>query len=197
MHTLTTSFVLGYHGCDASVGEMLLAGKDFKKSTNAYDWLGHGIYFWEANPLRGLDFAKELKANARGPTKIKRPTVIGSAIDLGLCLDLTTSAGVEQVRIAHKRLKEIAVKAGFVLPKNNKDGLRRNLDCAVIQTLHEIRRTSGQLPIDTVRGVFIEGNKIYASSGFYEKTHIQICVCNPDCIKGVFRVPKRHLKALA
>lgn len=195
MHTLATSFVLGYHGCDSRIAERLLAGKDFRKSTNAYDWLGHGIYFWEANPLRGLEFAKELKARPRGKVKIRQPAVIGAAIDLGLCLDLTTSAGVEQMRIAHKHLQQISAKAGFQLPKNYEDG-RRNLDCAVIQTLHEIRRTSGQPPIDAVRGVFLEGDRIYESAGFYEKTHIQICVCNQDSIKGVFRVPKRQLGKL-
>ena len=59
MHRLTSAFVLGYHGCDHSVGERLLAGTAFKLSDNDYDWLGPGIYFWEANPLRGLEFAQE------------------------------------------------------------------------------------------------------------------------------------------
>lgn len=194
MHSLTASFVFGYHGCDGRVAERLLAGDDFKKSTNAYDWLGHGIYFWETNPLRGLEFAKALKSAPRGPSKIKKPAVIGAAIDLGLCLDLTTSAGVEQLRIAHKRLVEISAKAAFELPKNSADKLRRNLDCAVIQTLHQIRHEAGQPPIETVRGVFLEGSRIYRTAGFYEKTHIQICVCKQDAIKAVFRVPKRHLE---
>ena len=35
--------------------ERLLAGEPFQKSINDYDWLGHGIYFWEANPLCGLE----------------------------------------------------------------------------------------------------------------------------------------------
>jgi hypothetical protein len=96
------------------------------------------------------------------------------------------------MRIAHRRLQQISAKAGFELPRNYEDG-RRNLDCAVIQTLHEIRRKAGQPPIDTVRGVFTEGNRIYPSAGFYEKTHIQICVRDQDSIKGVFRVPKRQL----
>ena len=60
MHSLSASFVLGYHGCDQAVGEGLLDGDDFKPSKNDYDWLGPGIYFWEANPQRGLDFAREL-----------------------------------------------------------------------------------------------------------------------------------------
>lgn len=136
MHSLAASFVLGYHGCDAGVGEKLLGGEDFKHSTNSYDWLGHGIYFWETNPRRGLEFAEELKNAPRGRGKIKKPAVVGAVIDLGFCLDLTTSAGVEQVRIAHARLTKIAARAKFKLPKNHGDGLRRHLDCAVIQALH-------------------------------------------------------------
>jgi hypothetical protein len=193
VHTLATSFILGYHGCDASVAEKLLWGDDFKQSTNAYDWLGHGIYFWEANPVRGLEFAKELKLNARGRRKMKKAAVVGAAIDLGLCLDLTTSAGIAQLKIAHRRLEEISKKAGFQLPRNHDDQLRRNLDCAVIQMLHQVRSDSREAPIDTVRGIFTEGDRIYPTSGFYEKTHVQICVCNPLMIKGVFRVPRLHL----
>jgi hypothetical protein len=59
VHRLTTGFVLGYHGCDRKVGERLLGGEALKPSNNDYDWLGPGIYFWEANPLRGLEFAGE------------------------------------------------------------------------------------------------------------------------------------------
>ncbi len=47
---------------------------------------------------------------------------------------------------------------------------------------------------DTVRGVFVEGAPIYPTSGFREKTHIQICVSNPGVIKGVFRVSSNDLE---
>ena len=42
--------------------------------------------------------------------------------------------------------------------------------------------------------LFTEGERVYPTSGFYEKTHIQICVCSQSVIKGVFRVPRRHLR---
>ena len=42
--------------------------------------------------------------------------------------------------------------------------------------------------VDTLLGVFIEGKPIYETSNFFEKTHIQICVCNLLQIKGVYRV---------
>ncbi len=37
----------------------MLDGEDFKPSDNDYDWLGPGIYFWESNWARGLEFASE------------------------------------------------------------------------------------------------------------------------------------------
>jgi hypothetical protein len=194
LHQLAASFVLGYHGCDRAVGERTLRGQRFKESNNDYDWLGPGIYFWEANPLRGLDFARE--SRKRAGSRITRPFVIGAVISLGLCLDLATAAGIEQVRNAHQTLLELAAAAGRELPENTPDGLLRRLDCAVIQMLHTIRADSGDPAIDSVKGVFIEGHPIYEGSGFHEKTHIQIAVRNLECIKGVFRVPTEQLRSI-
>jgi len=44
--------------------------------------------------------------------------------------------------------------------------------------------------VDSVKGVFTEGKLLYPDSGFDEKTHTQIVVRNPHCIKGVFRAPE-------
>ena len=118
---------------------------------------------------------------------------MGAVVELGLCLDLTTSTGVQQVREVYKRLLEISEKAEWDLPTNSDDLLRRNLDCAVIQLLHKIRSEAGEPPVDTVKGVCLEGGPVYPKSGFSEKTHSQICVRNLDCIKGVFRVSKSAL----
>lgn len=192
MHKLASSFILGYHGCDKAVAERLLGGKDFRSSQNNYDWLGPGIYFWEANPVRGLEFAREVMGLKRGP-KINTPAVVGAVVELGLCLDLTTSAGVQQISDAHQRLVELAEAAEYDLPKNNKDLLQRNLDCAVIRQFHDIRAENDLVPVDTVRGVFLEGGRLFENSGFYQKTHIQVCVRNAECIKGVFRVSQHQL----
>lgn len=37
-----------------------------------------------------------------------------------------------------------------------------------------------------MKGVFWEGVELYPDAGFREKNHIQICVRNPNCIKGFF-----------
>ena len=174
------------------MGEAFLRGEPFQPSDNDYDWLGPGIYFWEANPQRGLEFAREI-ARRKNAT-IKKPFVVGAVISLGQCLDLTTSAGIQMVRAAHTSLVETTTTAGLKLPENSKDLLRRHLDCAVIRRLHSIIEKAGRDPIDTVKGVFVEGQPIYPRSGFYEKTHIQIAVRKTDCIKGVFRVPESQLQ---
>jgi len=64
--------------------------------------------------------------------------------------------------------------------------LRRNLDCAVIRRLHMVLETQKLPPVNTIKGVFAEGLPVYPNEGFREKTHIQIAVRNPACIKGVF-----------
>jgi hypothetical protein len=56
---LATSFVLGFHGCDASVArEAVLDGADVIQSEKDYDWLSPGAYFWESDPLRALEWAE-------------------------------------------------------------------------------------------------------------------------------------------
>jgi hypothetical protein len=187
VHRLSTSFLLGYHGCRQDVAERILAGEPFKPSNNDYDWLGPGIYFWQANPKRALQFAEEKRAREGGEWD---PAVIGAVIEPGLCLDLATDAGTEHVKTAHEVLLSTLDEAGAEVPRNQggHDLWLRKLDCAVITMLHDIRRTLELESIDTVAGVFVEGQQIYENAGFFEKTHIQLCVCNPRQIKGAFRV---------
>ena len=189
MHRLSTNFVLGYHGCDLKTAEALIAGEPFKPSSNDYDWLGHGIYFWEANPQRGLDFA--LEVSKRKNTKIIQPAVVGAVIELGQCLDMATQSAVEMVKLAYNSQEATFRKAG----QSIQSALLRPLDCAVVMRAHTLMEQQN-IKCDTVRGIFIEGEPIYPGSGFNSKTHTQIAVRNIDCIKGVFRVPHDHLRPI-
>ena len=81
--------------------------------------------------------------------------------------------------------------SGFKLPQNkvgrgSGDLLIRELDCAVIETLHKTRDNGKLKPFDSVKGVFWEGKELYPDAGFREKDHIQVCIRNPNCIKGYF-----------
>lgn len=186
MHRLSSSFVLGYHGCAEDVAASLIDGSSFRPSTNEYDWLGHGIYFWENDPDRALDWVTE---KLRQTDATARPAVVGAVIDLGLCLDVTTQAAIDSIRRAHEQYLALLGAAGEAAPRNDggPDRLMRKLDCAVINFIHTARIAAREPPIDTVKGVFIEGSPIYPDAGFHLKTHIQIAVRNTACIKGVFR----------
>ncbi len=74
----------------------------------------------------------------------------------------------------------------------SKTNLHRKLDCAVIQTIHAFNEDQSQLEYDSVRGVFVEGDKLYPNSGFNERNHIQLCIRNPNCIKGYFHPRKMN-----
>ncbi len=137
--------------------------------------------------MRALEYAREKKHRDK---EAWTESVVGAAIDLGLCLDLATEAGVVVVKEAFALYQDSMREVGAQLPSNRggPDRLVRQLDCAVMRHAHSIRRRAALEPIDTVRGIFVEGGPAYPGSGFHEKTHVQICVCNPAVIKGVFRV---------
>jgi hypothetical protein len=199
VHELSSSFILAYHGCDRSVAEGLLNNRPFRISENEYDWLGSGVYFWESNPARALHWARHLKKVARkGSAKIKQPYAVGAVIDLGYCLDLISTTGIEFVKQAHSDLQLYLERSGSQMPTNKggDDLLQRYLDCAVINHIHSINKRDKRKPFETVRGVFLEGKRIYGTSGCYEKTHIQICVRDLANIKGVFRVPAAQMKSI-
>jgi hypothetical protein len=186
-----TSFVLGYHGCDRKLAERVLAGKAvLKPSRNDYDWLGDGIYFWEHNAQRAFEFAAGVSQQPHpSGQKIKTPAVVGAVIDLGLCLNLLDSRSIAMIRAAHEELLKGLASLNADLPKNSggTDLFRRNLDCAVLRTLHVTREANDEPPFQTVRAAFIEGAPLYENAGFSAKTHIQICVRELRCIKGYFR----------
>ena len=98
---------------------------------------------------------------------------------------------LETLKQAYDSLLEICAKANVEVPQNknvgnNTDLLKRNLDCAVIEMVHGLNKENSKKQFDSVRGLFIEGKELYPNAGFNEKNHIQICVRNPNCIKGYF-----------
>lgn len=184
------SFVLGFHGCDATIGEGILHGTipHLTASKNGYDWLGTGIYFWEGNPARALQFARERADGGRNSQgNITQPFVLGAVINLRRCLDLADSSAIAQVQSAYDTLSQRAKMSGLPLPSNGKQLKARQLDYAVLNTLHYLRESEGEPPYDTVRGLFLEGEEIYPNAGVREFNHIQICVRDSSCILGYFR----------
>jgi hypothetical protein len=161
MYSTLPSFVLGFHGCDESIRDNVIKGKErLKNSENNYDWIGHGIYFWENNPRRAMEYAKLIKENpGRSSSKIKKAAVVGAVIDLGYCLNLFESESLEYLKESYNLLQYTQELAGLSLPENKSideesDLLLRKLDCAVIETLHTYNRENNLREYDTVRFFF-------------------------------------------
>jgi len=193
MYSTRPGLILGFHGCDASLVNDVISGKvSLRSSTNKYDWLGHGVYMWDNSPTRAMEFADWLKQNpGKSKKPLSNPAVIGAVINLGYCLDLLDYQNLSFLKESHDLLVATTDSLGKDMPVNktvgtSKDLMLRELDCAVIETLHQFRKDSKMRPFDSVRGVFSEGNELYANAGFREKDHIQICIRNPNCIKGYF-----------
>ncbi len=181
--------VVGYHGCDRAVAEdVLMRGAPLRPSSNPWDWLGEGIYFWEHGPRRAMDFARWKQA--RG--ELEEPFVLGAYILLGLCFDLTDTHATRQLQQFYAGLTGWLQAAGQPIPENRGAGPRdpdlvlRRLDCAVLNYgLAQLEREG--IRYDTVRGVFLEGEEAYPGARIFTKTHVQVAVRNPACILGTFR----------
>jgi hypothetical protein len=189
--------VVAFHGCDqATADRVLVTGEPMKPSSNRWDWLGEGIYFWEQDPERAWQFAEEQRE--RG--KIANPSVIGAFIHLGRCFDLTTSVATSALAAAHAALLVRLAGVGAPVPVNRGgsggggDLLLRDLDCAVLNFhLREFDKARG---LDgpyyqTVRGVFVEGVPAFPGGSIFTKTHTQVAIRDPAVIVGYFR-PSRY-----
>lgn len=195
VYTSDPGLVLGFHGCEESIRDAVVSGSMMlKASENKHDWLGYGFYFWQNNYERALDFA----TNPPGRKEIQKPAVLGAVLSLGNCLDLMDNKHIRTVQFSYKNLEESTISESIRLSrnknvKNSNDLVLRELDCQVIENVHKILKATNNPPFDSTRGVFIEGSPIYENAGFHEKTHIQICVRNPNCIKGFF-IPREEVQ---
>jgi hypothetical protein len=176
--------IIGYHGCDAGVVAKVLSGEELlAPSEQDYDWLGHGIYFWEQGPQRAYDWAKE--EAKRLPEKIKTPAVLGAYINLGQCFDLLDTFNTEILKASYLEFCRVLSENGKPLPQNK--GVIRNLDCAVINWSLDYAKSKTGRVFQSVRGVFVEGESVYPGTQIALKSHIQIAVRDPNCIIGFFK----------
>jgi hypothetical protein len=205
MYDVKPNLVIGFHGCERAIRDQLLnKPNDIIYSRQPYDWLGHGMYFWENNYIRALQWAEDkMKRGA-----IKVPSVIGAVIHLGYCCDFLDAKYIQRLKEDYKIMKEAYMTTGKEMPKNqdlphdkHKDKILRELDCAVIEFMHSTIVSSnshendymGNKAFDSTRGAFTEGGPAFEGAGLFEKSHIQICIRNPNCILG-FLLPRKEIE---
>ncbi|MCG8423359.1 MAG: hypothetical protein MJE77_36125 [Proteobacteria bacterium] len=190
--------VVGYRGCDCRTAErVLLRGEHLRKSRNAYDWLGEGIYFWEHGYQRAAEFAQWKKT--RG--EIEDPVVIGAYIHLGRCFDLTDTWATSRLSDYYDLMRESFEQQERPMPQNRPAGVDdfdlvlRDLDCAVLNiALRMLDEKVGaeRTYFQTVRGAFVEGEPAYQGACIHAKTHVQISVREQSCILGYFQPSARY-----
>lgn len=143
-------------------------------STPDWDWLGHGIYFWQSGHQRALDWARE---------RTDQPAVVGAVIQLSRCLDLFDVEHTEPLTCFTAAL----VNAGVSLP--SKVG-QRGADCFAIDRFCAAMADEGT-PIDSVRALFHAGDPVFPGSCLRRESHIQIAVRSPAAILGFFNPTDR------
>ncbi len=210
MYDNRNNLIIGFHGCDERTTKNLINNpQKLYKSEKPTDWLGNGFYFRENNYERALEWAKDKQR--RGV--IKKASVVGALLSLDYCLDFTDSKFINSI-IAYYDLLKVQYEAlGEILPTNknaindkNKDLLIRELDCTVIEFMHQ--KISSQIEndnkekgfsefrnFDSARGLFTEGGAAFPGAGIQKKNHIQICIRNMNCIKGFF-LPRKSITLL-
>lgn len=169
-HRTYQRVVVAYHGCDAALAAKVLAGRArLRLSTNAYDWLGRGVYFWEHGPQRAYEWAVE--QGRREGTSVTNPAVLAARIDLGVCLDLLDTANTRLLGGWYGNFRRFVRGSGREMPKNRDapgsrrgDKVLRFRDRAVIDyTVNMIAETEGT-QYQTVRGIFLEGEPAFPGS---------------------------------
>jgi hypothetical protein len=156
----------GFHGTFADRARVIVAEQRMIASSNPWDWLGNGIYFWESYEERAWNWA-ELQARPGDELGVVRAT-----IQFGTCLDLDSHLFDGMLQQAFSELQAQCAKTCQPLPENRHGNRAR--DCAVTNILCE----NLERPIDTVRGTFLEGREPYPGAGHRTASHQQVCVRN-------------------
>jgi len=207
MYDVRPNTIIGFHGCDLDIMTKLVNYPNhIEISKKPYDWLGHGMYFWENNYTRAMEWAEKRAADGL----FKKPAVLGAILQLGHCCDFLDSKFTNMIGGYYQAMEVEYDNAGKKLPVNidseddkHKDRLIRKLDCSTIQFMHEAiekqykedmeEKGYSEYPVfDSTRGVFTEGGPAFTGAGIDRKSHIQICIRNMNCIKGFF-IPRQEI----
>jgi hypothetical protein len=182
-----TIWVYGYHGTSRSRADKIIA-EGFQPSTNGYDWLGTGVYFWQDVPNAARDWVQKMYS--------QEPAVIKSRLRLdSTCLDLLDMPDTNNTDFwmdSYNEFMEVYQQTGKSLPTQNPDiPGKRYLDCAffdyLVNTIEQYPEPDSEPDsIGLIRSAFVEGKRIFPDSAICDKTHVQISVIKLDLIEHSF-----------
>ncbi|HEX3933198.1 MAG TPA: hypothetical protein VHW43_00875, partial [Puia sp.] len=142
MYDNRSNLIIGFHGCDKEAAAALINNPNIIKiSKEPYDWLGHGMYFWENNQERAKQWA--IERQLRKKKNVADAAVIGAVIQLGYCCDLLDSRFTGLLKTFYSLMKNGYNRTGEPMPVNknlsndpHNNKLLRFLDCTVIEWMH-------------------------------------------------------------
>lgn len=94
MYASKSNLIIGFHGCEKADQQKLITDISyFKSSHESFDWLGHGMYFWEGN-IKRAELWAEKKKRAGTLKEPKDALHVACAVE-GLCnFFITTDSGI-------------------------------------------------------------------------------------------------------
>lgn len=167
--------VTGYHGTSKTAAQRILT-EGFVPSVNEWDWLGHGIYFWQDAPVRAYRWAEERLA---GTTEVA--VVVAARIRLDGFFDLLDQRGMKTLRGLATKFQNHSGRL------SNARGANR-LDCAVFNFTTRVLSLLG-VKVDGYRAACVEGNRLTPGSPIYDLSHVQLVVISHKAILKSWMVP--------
>ena len=167
-HVLAT----GFHGTHVNHVDSILS-QGLLYSTNEWDWLGDGVYFFQDSPLRAREWAEQHHGTSNA-------AVLQATIRLENCVDLLDIAWWPTLSSSHRQF----VEREKVLPKQTATSGAHRLDRAVLNYMVTVLAESGQT-VRCLRAAFVEGERLFPASALYSRSHVQIAVRDPLLIEGL------------
>ena len=155
--------VQGFHGTSLTAAREI-ERRGFNASSNTYDWLGRGIYFWQDAPMRAREWAEQHHSE---------PVVVAAEIDLDGCMDLLDIGWQRVIAERYTEFFDMVRRSGHQVPAQRAGAHR--LDAGVMNFLVEVWYDEG-VAIRSIRAAFAEGVPVFPGSAILTRSHVQIAV---------------------
>lgn len=164
--------VTGYHGSTRKVAQQIV-DDDFVASLNDWDWLGHGVYFWQDAPERAYRWAERriLDLGLQEPA-----AVVAARIHLNGFVDMLDQRGMTLLQDLARSYQRQHPSSSLA----NKSGANR-LDCAVFNFATSMLSWLG-VGVAGYRAACVEGNALTPGSPIFDLSHVQLVVVNREAI---------------
>jgi hypothetical protein len=177
--------VTGYHGTTQQRAEQILS-HGFRLSTNPWEWLGDGVYFWQDAPTRAVVWSEEWSKRSLAGTGDL--AVLRCTLRLEDCLDLLDVKFSDVIReLSGDFLQLLQSKPNVPKLVNYRTGAKRGrheLDAAFFNYLVAYLAEKN-FAVRCLRAAISEGEPILPGSPICYRSHVQICIRDVNLIDAI------------